>query len=133
LGYQKTEKCSATTKTALNTPSSTATLVTHPRSGRKEVCISAKVTIDLINPDSSFSESGQDIAAENSPVEEEKEEEYIDIEDILASLSPVNSRKTGGNLKNKPPVVSRLGRVIKVVDKEKFKVRSGDRLLLRRS
>jgi len=47
------------------------------------------------------------IAAENSPVEEEKEEDYIDIEDIFASLSPVNSRKTGGNLKNKPPVVGR--------------------------
>jgi len=65
------------------------------------------VTIDLISPDASFPESGQDIAAENSPVEEEKEEDYINIEDILTSLSPVNSRKTGGNLKNKPPVVSR--------------------------
>jgi len=48
--------------------------------------------IDLISPDASFSESGQDIAAENSPVEE-KEEDYINIEDIFASLSPVNSSK----------------------------------------
>jgi len=41
--------------------------------------------IDLISPDASFSESGQDIAAENSLVEEEKEEDYINIEDMLAS------------------------------------------------
>jgi len=56
--------------------------------------------------------------AESSPVEEEKEEDYIDIGEILVLLSPANSRKTGGNLKNKSPVVSRSGRIIRVVDIE---------------
>jgi len=55
------------------------------------------------------------IAAESSLVEEEKEEHYINIGDILIPLSPANSRKTGENFKNKPPVVSMSGRVIRVV------------------
>jgi len=78
------------------------------------------MVVDLISPEDSASEDEWDTAAENSPGEEEKKEEYVDIEDILASPSPVESRKTGGNLKNKPPVVTRSGRVVKVVDKDKI-------------
>jgi len=57
--------------------------------------------------------------AKNSPVEEEKEK-YIDIEDVLTPPSPVESRNTGGILKNKPSVLTKSGRVIKVVDKGKI-------------
>jgi hypothetical protein len=75
--------------------------------------------MDLISPGTSSSEDAWDIAAENSPIEEEKEEEYIDIEDILAppSLYSVESRKTGRKLKK-----NRSGSC-------RFKARSCDRLL----
>jgi len=100
--------------------SSTTTPVTPPRHGQKKVHISRKVTINLISPEVSTLEDKWDTAAENSPGKEEKEEDYIDIEDTLTSLSPVNSRKTRGDLKNKPPVVSRSGGVIGVVDEDKI-------------
>jgi len=100
--------------------SSTTTPVTPPRHSQKKVHISRKVTINLISPEISTLEDEWDTAAENSPGKEEKEEDYIDIEDTLTSLSPVNCRKTRGDLKNKPPVVSRSGGVIGVVDEDKI-------------
>jgi len=57
--------------------------------------------VRLLSPETDFSEDAWNIAAENSSVKQEKEEEYIDIEDILAPPAPVESSKTGGKLKNK--------------------------------
>jgi len=63
--------------------------------------------MDLISPEASSSEDARDTATENSPAEEEKERGHIDIEDTITSPSPVERKKTGANLKNKPPVVTR--------------------------
>jgi len=80
--------------------------------------MSTKVTVDLISPDVSSLEDAWDITAESSPIEEEKEEDYIDIEDILVPLSPANNRNTRGNLKKQTSSGIKV-RVITVVNKEK--------------
>ena len=41
--------------------------------------------------------------------EQEEKREQIEIEDIIASPSPVERKKTGGNLKNKLAVMTRSG------------------------
>jgi len=68
----------------------TTTPVIPPRRGQKKVHIPRKVIVDLISPEANSSEDAWDTAAENSPAEEEKKRGHIDIEDTIASPSPVD-------------------------------------------
>jgi hypothetical protein len=102
-----------------STVSSSSTVpVTPSKRSQKRVLISKKVTVNLVDPENAFLEDGWDTDREIEAEKEASEEEFIDIEDILALPTPTARGKNGKDVNSRPPVITRSGRVVKVVDKD---------------
>jgi hypothetical protein len=102
-----------------STVSSSSTVpVTPSKRSQKRVRISKKVTVNLVDPENAFLEDGWDTDREIEAEKEASEEEFIDIEDILALPTPTARGKNGKDVDSRPPVITRSGRVVKVVDKD---------------
>jgi len=98
-------------------PSSSTIPATPPKRSQKSVGISEKVTVNLASPEGSSSEDGWGTDPEEAQA---PNGEYVDVEEILRPHTPTSDRNKGKQIENKPRVVTRSGRVVKIVDKDKF-------------
>ena len=76
--------------------------------------------MNLISSEGIFSEDGSGTDPEEAPENEVSEEEFIDIEEILGLGTSTNGRNKGKQVGDKPHVVTRSGRVVKVISKDDF-------------
>jgi len=74
----------------------------------------------LVSPEGIFSEYGLGTDLEEVLENEAPEEEFIDIEEILGPNTSTNGQNKGKQVQNKPRVVTRSGRVVKLVNKDNF-------------
>jgi hypothetical protein len=101
-------------------PSSSTVPVTPFKRGRKKVQISKIVTVNLTSPEHPSLEDDWDSDLEIVAEKKAPEEEFVDIEEILALPTPTGREKKGKHVNSKAPVITRSGRVVKVVDKGSF-------------
>jgi hypothetical protein len=102
------------------TPSSSTVPATPAKRSQKSVHISEIVTVNLVSPEGSSRENGCGTDSEEALENEKPEEEFIDINEILGPQIATSDKIKGKEVENKPRVVTRSGRVVKVVDKDNF-------------
>jgi hypothetical protein len=66
---------------------------------QKRVRVSENASVNLLSPEDTLSEDDWDTEAENLNEAEEAKEDYIDIEDILAPLTPTRVQRRGDRSK----------------------------------
>jgi len=92
----------------------------HPQTQSKNRLHIKEIDCEFVSPGASSSENSWDIDPGVVPEKEPPGEELVDIEDILGPDTPTINRTKDKQVGNKSCVITRSGRIVKVVDKDNF-------------